>query len=352
MTYIPLNQIIDAVENLDAQQKELLLRILKDSTSLPDAAFDGKLSNLDEIRGARFHDGLNCPLCGAKGNSKKNGTYRGRQRYYCKSCNHTYNDLTLTPIHRTKYPEKWASYLLAMEQGLSLRKCAEQVGICLQTAFEWRHKILHALTQIKNQKLDGIVETDETYVLYSEKGKRELPRKARKRGGVAKKRGISDEQVCVLVARDRTKHTVAEVVAFGRMSAAILNDVLTKRLQPSVILCTDEEPTFRKYCREQKVQHETVHPGKKRYVTKEIYHIQNVNAYHQRFKSFLDRFRGVATKYLNHYVAYHRFMDGTTALSAVPRIKELFHQALMQPMKTTGRDLSNYCEAQIQQIAS
>jgi fructose-bisphosphate aldolase class I len=102
--------------------------------------------------------------------------------------------------------------------------------------------------------------------------------------------------------------------------------------------------------RNQKLPHEKVNPGKKRYVTKEFYHIQNVNAYHQRFKTFLHRFRGVATKYLNHYVAYHRFLDGTTSLSALTRIKELFHQALRQPLKTTGRALPGYCENEIQKL--
>lgn len=352
MAYIPLNQILDALEELEPHQKQLLLRILEESTSSPETSIQGKLSSLDEIRAARFHDGLTCPHCGESGNFKKNGTYRGRQRYLHKTCGHTFNDLTNTPIHRSKYPEKWSSYLRAMEQGYSLRKCAKLVGISLQASFEWRHKILHALSQIKTQTLEGIVEADETYVLYSEKGKRKLPRKARKRGGVAKKRGISSEQVCILVARDRTKHTIAEVATFGRLSAATLDQLLTSRLQSGVILCTDEEPTFRKYARDQKFQHEKVNPGKKRYVTKEIYHIQNVNAYHERFKTFLHRFRGVATKYLNHYIAYHRFLDGTTALSSLARVRELFHQSLLQPMKTTGKTLPSYCEHEIQKMAS
>jgi hypothetical protein len=47
------------------------------------------------------------------------------------------------------------------------------------------------------------------------------------------------------------------------------------------------------------------HPGKKRYVTKEIYHIQNVNAYHERFKSFQSPFRGVS-EIPDYYVAWHR----------------------------------------------
>lgn len=49
----------------------------------------------------------------------------------------------------------------------------------------------------------GIVEMDETYFLYSQKGSRDIKdREPRERGGAAKKRGISNEQVCVLVARD------------------------------------------------------------------------------------------------------------------------------------------------------
>lgn len=94
-----------------------------------------------------------------------------------------------------------------------------------------------------------------------------------------------------MIARDRTKETVSEAVAFGRMSATTLDQVLSFRLQSGVILCTDEEPTFRKYCRERDIQHEKVNPGKKRYVTKEIYHIQNANAYHARaLRAFLHLF--------------------------------------------------------------
>jgi hypothetical protein len=56
------------------------------------------------------------------------------------------------------------------------------------------------------EHFEGIVEVDESYFLYSEKGKRGISeRKPRKRGGKSMHRGIGYEQVCVLVARDRTK---------------------------------------------------------------------------------------------------------------------------------------------------
>ncbi len=50
---------------------------------------------------------------------------------------------------------------------------------------------------------------DETNFLYSKKGKKNISeRKSRKRGGKAKFRDISKDQICVLVARDRQKMTL------------------------------------------------------------------------------------------------------------------------------------------------
>jgi hypothetical protein len=38
-------------------------------------------------------------------------------------------------------------------------------------------------------------------------------------------------------------------------------------------------------------------------------HIQNVNAWHSRFKSWLVRFRGVASRYLINYSGWQRVLD-------------------------------------------
>lgn len=351
MAYIPFNQIVDALTELDEAQKQLLLKILQEPMD-NQSMVTGKLTTLEHIREACFHDGLRCPHCLARGSFKKNGTYRGRQRYLCHTCGRTFNDLTGTPIHYSHYLDKWPLYLKCMEQKFSIRKCAKEVGISIPTAFTWRHKILHALFEIKEQSLEGIVEVDETYILSSEKGKRNLQRKARKRGGVAQQRGISSEQVCVLVARDRTKQTISEAVTLGRLDSMRLDQTISSRLQPEVIICTDEEPTFRKYCRINKIQHEKVNPGKKRYVVKEIYHIQNVNAYHERLKRFLSPFHGVATKYLNHYLAWHQFLDQTKTLQPTSRVQEMFLYSLQQPMKTVGMRLSEYCDLQSLKLVS
>lgn len=73
--------------------------------------------------------------------------------------------------------------------------------------------MLSALAKESIGTFEGIVEVDETYFLESHKGRKTIPtRKSRKRGGSASKRGISKEQVCVLVARDRNKTTLSKRV--------------------------------------------------------------------------------------------------------------------------------------------
>lgn len=94
----------------------------------------------------------------------------------------------------------------------AVRKAAAQLDVHRTTAFRWRHRFLTVPHDVKAQHLDGIVEADETYFLRSYKGQpqrlgREQSRQARRRGGRAAKRGLSDEQVPVSVARNRAGHT-------------------------------------------------------------------------------------------------------------------------------------------------
>lgn len=133
-------------------------------------------------------------------------------------------------------------------------------------------------------QFEGIVEMDETYFLYSEKGKRKVEgRKARKRGGASSQRGISKEQVYVLVARDRQK------------------------LTPANVLCTDAWRAFMTYAKEKGLEHYRFKSdGKER--VRGVYHIQNVNSYHSRLKGWINRFNGVATKYLYHLRYWLRFL--------------------------------------------
>ena len=150
--------------------------------------------------------------------------------------------------------------------------------------------------------------TKRTYLSHI-KGSRKLDRQPRKRGGSASKRGISDEQVCILIARDRSKQTIDFVTGNGPITKAILSDYLKPLLDSDALLVSDSNPTYDAFCKAENITHEAVNLSQGQRVVKGAYHVQNVNAYHSRFKSWLDHFHGVATKYLPNYLGWCRVMD-------------------------------------------
>ncbi len=106
------------------------------------------------------------------------------------------------------------------------------------------------------EQFEGIVEIDETYFLYSEKGKRGIyERNPRKRGGKSKLRGISHEQVCVLVARDRTKATVSKVACMGRVVKTKVDNMIGSKLSSNNVLVTDAWRAYKTYAKEKGIEH-------------------------------------------------------------------------------------------------
>lgn len=143
-------------------------------------------------------------------------------------------------MYRSKKTDKWIPLIECMLKGLSLRETALLIGITHVTAFYWRHKVLSALAKESIGNFEGLVEVDETYFLESHKGRRVIPnRKPRKRCGSASKRGISNEQVCVLVARDRNKTTLSKRVGSGRILMEQIDNTLTSHFKNGTVLISD-----------------------------------------------------------------------------------------------------------------
>ena len=84
-----------------------------------------------------------------------------------------------------------------MEQGKTLRQISHEIGISLQTSFDWRHKIFSSITSLIPKTLSDVVECDELELALSNKGSRNLEREPRKRGNDFK-RNISPEEITVV----------------------------------------------------------------------------------------------------------------------------------------------------------
>jgi transposase-like protein len=298
--------ILADIASLSDKDKEYILDFLTRHFT-PSAFQQGVL--IGELRERKFSHGFHCRHCGSM-SVVRYGKRDGRQRFKCKDCLKLSCDLTNTPMYRSKKAGKWISFIECMLKGLSLRKTAEIVGITHVTAFYWRHKVLSALAKESVGTLEGIVEVDETYFLESYKGRKVITtRKSRKRGGSASKRGISNEQVCVLVARDRNKTTLSKRVGSGRILTEQIDTTLTSHFQRDTVLISDAHNSYKSYSAINNVEHIIINGRKKEYVKKGIYHLNNINNYHSRLKKWISRFNGVSTKYLQLYLVWFQFLD-------------------------------------------
>jgi len=259
-----------------------------------------------------------CPRC-ACDRYYRHGQANGLQRYRCRACGRTYNDLSGSPLARLRLREKWMEYLGAMLDSTSVRAAASRVGVHRNTAFRWRHRFLQGPQHDRPKRLEGIVEADEMFMLESQKGSRKLDRPARKRGGRAAKRGISRELDCILVARDRSSRTIDAVVGRGALTVAQLDRHLLPKLERQVLLVSDSHAAYRGFARKHGIAHEVVNLRagvRVRRASASAIHVQNVNAYHQRFRQWLSRFHGVASRYLPNYLGWRRALDGGRITSA------------------------------------
>jgi hypothetical protein len=194
-----------------------------------------------------------------------------------------------------------------MVNGETVRAAASCCGIHKNTSFRWRHRFLSIPSRIKPSHLHGIVEADETYFLESFKGSRHLPRPPRKRGGKAAKRGLSKEQIPVLIARDRTQSTTDAVLSSASTQA--VRAILEPVIDPDAVLCSDGSRVYVSLAKKLHIAHQPVNISAGIRVVGHAFHIQNVNAYDSRLKGWMGRFHGVATKNLPNYLGWRRCLE-------------------------------------------
>ena len=291
-------QFLLRLSSLTRRQRDRILTLLQSAAGL-----DRALDVIDQPDKTPC-----CPRCQAD-HPYRHGHAHGLQRYRCRTCSRTFNALSGTPLARLRHKAHWIVYLDCMLDSRSVRRSALETGVASATSFRWRHRFLGLSKDDRPARLSGIAEADEMYVLESHKGSRTLDRPPRKRGGNAAKRGISNEQMCILVARDRSGQTIDAVTGKGALRKQHLLEHLGPRLEPDVLLVTDSHAAYPPFAREAGISHEAVNPGAGKRKRGAL-HIQNVNAYHSRMRAWLVPFRGIASRYLSHYFGWRWALDG------------------------------------------
>lgn len=250
-----------------------------------------------------------CPHCGHP-KYVKLGFDKGAQRYKCKSCKRNFTEYTGTWMAGIHKKDKIDEYMVLMLEEKSLDKIKIALKINKKTAFDWRHKILSSLNEIEKDSFTGITESDETFLLHSEKGKRSLSRKGRKRGTKAKKRGISNEQVAIIVTADRAGQQELSVATLGRIKKTDIEKSIGERVCDKTVLCSDSHVSYKGFAIDNSLEHHAIRADLKQYVKDGLYHVQHVNSMHNKLKKWLnERFWGVSTKHLQQYLNWFRMKE-------------------------------------------
>lgn len=216
--------------SLPSADRERLLKDLSDSLQGDLCGQASRRHILDNKMGR-------CPHC-SHDKYVRFGTDKGSQRYKCKSCKRSFTEYTGTWMAGLQRRDVVSAYLRLMVEEKSLDKISETLGINKKTAFDWRHKILASLAGRDQQDdFTGITESDETFFLRSEKGMAVKDRKSRKRGGRSCKRGISNDQVAVIVTQDRKSTLDLRVATLGRIGKIDLENAIGKRVKKGLPYC-------------------------------------------------------------------------------------------------------------------
>ena len=272
-------------------------------------------STMEEFLGKyRFHNGVCCPHCGLVDVKKNGKTKTGHQRFQCKGCGKSFTYATRTIFHGAKLPlDTYLRYVHCMMHGMTVRATAYECRISKNASFFLRHKILDALQEMQSKvKLDGIVEADETFFRISFKGNHSrsqffsMPREPHMRGERSKKRGISLEKVCVPCAVNRDGKSIAQIANLGRASVRSISSVFGGRISPDAVLCTDKHNAYVGFAEREGINLLQLKSTQR---VSGTLGIQHINGYHSQLKTFMERFHGVATKYLNNYLVWHNLRN-------------------------------------------
>lgn len=336
-----VKQLFDSLS--EDEQTALLAQIVKEFKSATSPDKPGQ-SAAGVVNSRPQPECRRCVHCGSDEIVKSGKNGNGTQRYKCKHCGKLFTATRLSVTFNSKKPpEVWRKYCECFLDKLSLRRCAEICDINLETAFNWRHKILDALSKKQRELvLTGVVESDETFLPVSYKGCRHLrerhDREPRMRGGIRCKRGHSREQVCVSCSVNHNRQAGGAVTNLGHPSLADLAAVLNGRVASGAMLVTDGNPSYARIAAENDLTHIKI---PRRQHKSGNFNIQTVNNCHSQLKEMIKhRFKGVATKYLNNYVAYSNLVN-IAAGSATEKQAGLEAMIFNTPCVTPGYLISS-----------
>lgn len=337
-------ELQDIISNLSPEERKQLQtqlgrQIEVDNITNPTQSTNTKPKNKPKSADSKVYC---CPLCGSASYKKHGTTSSGMQRYICKDCGKTFSENygdSLRYSHLTE--SQWLIILRGLVYDHSLPMIANDANISVSTAWACRTKVNQAIATMYGYSdlFQGSTQADEYYCRASFKGKRSpeffiytLRRMPRHHRNYAEKveylqsadlydqlqreepeylrelleeepkmkRGISNEQICILTLVDNTGKLYLEPVSVGRLEKAMAKEKLKPRFIPdkSNVMVTDDHKAYNRALYGTQTRHEVVPSGKH---TNGKYNLAKVNSVHSQLTAYMERYKGrsFTTKYLD-----------------------------------------------------
>jgi transposase-like protein len=279
---------------------------------------------------------LQCPRCQShEVGSWGDYHYRsGCQRYRCRDCKRTFNDLTGTLMHQSKRAlPHWilATFLLCLS--CSSRRIARELGVHVRTGYRWCWWLRNAaLSYAMQRQLEGTVEADDLYHTAGNKGqakqggKKALGRRAR---GRRKKRepgrGHYDKDRPAIIAWVSRQGAVV-IHATRDFTVKTVQKAANLAVQAGSRLYTDSASSYRAV---KGYVHAYVNHTQKEYARGDV-HENRAECLFSLLKPYLRVFRGISKCTLPGYVGFFQFLRNFRHLNAFEQA-ELILQAALDP---------------------
>lgn len=314
------SEVLKKFSKLTENQKEMIRREMDDYLAMNES--------LAERRPDR------CPKCGKEVKMIRHGHQpkNGKTRYTCTACGRTMTYDACTIMSNLKITcDQFIEICRDTLNLIPIAKTAARLDLSVPTVFLNRHKflaVLEEMTEAEETVLSGTVEIDETYELESSKGTPPENRKARKRGGPSKFRGISHEQVCIVTTTDRNGHEIFKTVGFGKPTTVSITESFDKHIRENSIIYSDGTFSYDQLSKDTKCKLVQLYDYKSYNM---VEHLNTVNTIHKLIKGTFSFYRGVATKYMNRYMSlfvYMRMfiqMDDNEKIELLIRKLKTFH---------------------------
>lgn len=343
----------DIVSNLSPEDrkqlnKQLEIQILQDEEDIKNGKEPLSPINKSKSKPQRakvFNTDNNkiycCVYCGSAKIKNHGVTSAGNQRFICKDCGKSFTENHGSAMRYSHIDKEiWLEILRGLVNNHSLPVIARDTNLSQSTVWLCKQKVCNAIKDMYGYSdlFSGVGEADEYHCRAAFKGKRDaeffiytlrrMPRHHRNRQQKIEylqknglydrlqaeepdyleklleeepkmKRGISNDQICILTLVDESGNLYIEPVSVGRLEKAMAKAKLKQRFTgDNNILVTDDHNAYSKIMYGTGVKHEVVNS---KIHSRGKYSLAKVNSVHNALSNYMNRFNGrvYTTKYLD-----------------------------------------------------